>query len=106
MKILKILAASMFVIFAITGCTLEQPSKYQAPAIVDISESKVVVQLNHFFAGGIWKNSATFVGVEREANRGCAQYNRKAKAISSRCLLTDRIYGCEVTNYLFACQEQ
>jgi len=108
LKFLKVSATAMFVMFAVAGCADFGKPKYlyQAPAIVDISESKVVVQLAHI-VGCLWRNSAGLVQVKAEANRGCSRFNRKASIISSRCVrLHSAGYDCEVTNYLFACQEQ
>ena len=107
-RIVTVVVVGMLIL---TGCA-SKPF-YKAPAIVDISDSKVVVQLTHSnLPGNIFasKNTATMQDVQREANRGCAQYNRKAKLLSNSCGATvyDQLTGhvCAATNYLFACQEQ
>jgi len=111
MKAQAIIFAALTTITIITGCA-SKPF-YEAPVIVDISDSKVVVQLTHYSIGDFstWENTADMQDVQREADRGCGQYNRRAELLSYGCAASapsqwgwNRV--CTATNYLFACQEQ
>ncbi len=86
----------------LAGC-----ATFKAPAIVDISDSKVVVQRSH---GPVFApNTATEKDVQKEADKGCGQYNKKAVALSNVCGLTQQTqFGpvCAATNYLFSCKDK
>ena len=86
----------------LAGCTT-----FIAPAIVDISDSKVIVQRANQI--GLARNTATLQDVQKTANNGCGQYNKKAVLLSNVCGLTQRTdFGpiCAATNYLFSCNEK
>ena len=106
--------ALLFITVFLSGCA-SQPW-YKAPAIADISDSKVVVQYEHSnLPGNIFasKNTATLNDVKRVAQEGCSQYNNKeANLLSETCgrtVVTPGAYGqsvCAATNYLFACKDK
>ena len=78
---------------------------FKAPAILDISDSKVVVQ--KALVIGLAENTATLSDVQKEADRGCGQYNKKAILLSEVCgfsLYTEFGVVCTSTNYLFSCK--
>lgn len=85
---------------------------YKAPAIVDISDSKVIVQREH---SNLPRNmsaspdTANKTDIEREAKRGCGQYNKKPVLLSESCDRTvfKQSLGnvCMATNYLFYCRD-
>lgn len=86
---------------------------YQEPAIVDISDSKVVVQwVPSNLPGNVFasKNTATIEDVKRVADMGCKQYkDKKAVPLSSVCgntIRTDFGPACAATNYLFSCTDK
>ena len=86
----------------LAGCTT-----FRAPAIVDISDSKVVVQKTDQI--GLAKNTATLQDVQKTANNGCGQYNKKAVLLSEVCgRMQQTQFGpiCAATNYLFSCNEK
>ena len=86
----------------ITGCVA-----FKAPAIIDISKSKVVVQRARMVEPFV-KNSATDEDVVNTAIKACAEFNKDAKAVglSQTCARTDQYGTCLATNYLFACKEK
>ena len=94
----------------LSGCAAEP--WYKAPAIIDISDSKVVVQKQHANRPGLLfasKNTATIDEVKRVAESGCAVYNgKKAKILSESCGIYDDVNPdiCLATNYLFACTHE
>jgi hypothetical protein len=59
--------------------------------ITDLKSDRVVVQ-----ASGDDKSA-----IAAEARRGCAMHNKKAEAVTSRCLDND----CDEKEYLFMCKE-
>ncbi len=103
----------MLVVVVLAGC--QTTPFYKEPAIVDISDSKVVVQLEHSnFPGYIFasKNTANLSDVGRAAHRGCSQYaDKTAVLLSKSCgrqAHTGGTYGswvCVATNYLYACRD-
>ena len=87
----------------LAGC-----ATFKAPAIVDISDSKVVVQRSHG-TPPLLVNTATLEDVKKTANGGCGQYNKKAVLLSEICGATRPAqFGpvCAATNYLFSCKEK
>ena len=99
------------VIFLLSSCATTP--FYKEPAIVDISDSKVVVQWEHSnIPGGMFatRNSATLDDVKRVGESGCANFiGKRAKLLSEVCGRT--VYNgysnvCAATNYLFACQDE
>ncbi|WP_424946797.1 hypothetical protein [Candidatus Spongiihabitans sp.] len=97
----------------LSGCVSTTPW-YKEPAIVDISDSKVVVQREHSnIPGNMFasKNTATIRDIKRVAESGCANYDeKKARLLSESCGRTiyDQLAGhvCVATNYLFACRDE
>lgn len=96
----------------LTGC--KSTPFYQEPAIVDISDSKVVVQwVSSDLPGNVFanKNTATLEDVKRVADQGCKQFsNKKAVLLSNTCgaSVYNELAGrvCTAQNYLFACADE
>ena len=95
----------------LSGC--QTTSVYKAPTIVDIDDSKVVVQRQFGVPVGSFTtlNSATINDVKNIAEEGCANYKGKeAVLLSETCgLLGESVFGapiCVATNYLFACKDE
>lgn len=82
---------------------------YQEPVVVDISDSKVVVQRSH--SVGLQPNTATVADVQKVANKSCNLYSDKSSAIalSQRCgAQVQGTFGpiCTATDHLFACKDR
>ena len=101
MKMNFICMAAVATLFLVSCTTFT----FKAPAILDISDSKVVVQ--KVLVIGLAENTATLSDVQKEADRGCGQYNKKAILLSEVCgfsLYTEFGVVCTSTNYLFSCK--
>ena len=86
----------------LAGCTT-----FRAPAIIDISDSKVVVE--KIIRIGFSRNTASLKDIQKEADKGCGQYNKKAVLLSEVCgkdLSTPNGSVCMVINYLFSCKKK
>ena len=94
----------------LSGC--QTTPVYKAPTIVDIDDSKVVVQRQlRVPVGSFTLNSATINDVKNIAAEGCANYKGKESVLlSETCgLLGTSVFGepfCVATNYLFACKDK
>lgn len=96
----------LFSVFFLTGCPNQQVIK---PAISDINDSMVKVQarqsgLANSWLAGKWP---TEDALHFEALRGCQNYRKAPKLMSSRCVVpSTRIErDCEIIEYLFTCNE-
>ena len=86
----------------LAGC-----ATFRAPVIIDISDSKVVVE--KVIQVGFSRNTASLKDIQKEADKGCGQYNKKAVLLSEVCrqeLPTPYGSVCMVINYLFSCNEK
>ncbi len=101
---MKNIVTVLAIVLLLSGCA-SQPW-YKEPAIVDISDSKVVVQSEHSnLPGNMFasKNTATIHDIKRVAESGCSNYEgKKARLLSESCGRTvyDQLSGnvCAATN--------
>ncbi len=97
-------------ILLLTGCAA---TKYKDPVVLDVSDFKVVIQVESAQQGravrsGFFGHSFAPINVEKKAAQTCAQFSRKASLLSKSCgkHVRTKISGmCYAVNYLFACVE-
>ena len=97
----RAIAVGILVFIIGGGCLPKEPPL--PPVISDIAESVVKVEAQN----PDWWNREwpTEGAVNREAQRGCAKYNRVADRISWKCkVIKGDSDNCIVKEYLFACK--
>ena len=98
MHVIKITVSIVF-LFWLTGCASLGP-----PVISDISDEHVKVERPGTTSIGSPSKDMMDGSVEKEANRGCALYNRVAVPISHACVRPD-VWFCYRWRFLFACKD-
>lgn len=98
----RAIATLIPVILFVGGCLPKDPPL--PPVISDIAESVVKVEAQN---PRDWAQEWPTEGaINREAQRGCAKYNRVADRISWKCkvIRENSVDDCIVKEYLFACK--